>query len=126
MGSNTSEITIDEIRWAKFLERHQMKFCQMFTELFLVNLEFKGLKKEYNININDLNVVMTPPNEYKSQMMQSLLETQMNNYSNLSNNTEFSKTFLMKEYLKWDDKMIKANSDGFKDDKKYLPKDEGY
>ncbi len=123
-GSQSSEITIDEIRWAKFLERHQQKFCQMFTEIFLVHLEFKGLKKEYDIDINDINVIMTPPNDYKQQMNQSLLETQMNNYSNLSNNTEFSKTFLMKEYLKWDDEMIKANSDGFKEDKKLLPQDD--
>jgi len=126
MGSQTGEITIDEIRWAKFLERHQMKFCQMFTELFLVHLEFKGLKKEYELSINDLNVVMTPPNEYKAQMEQALLETRMNNYNNLSNNQEFSKTFLMKEYLGWDDDMVKANAQGFKDDEKYLPKDEGY
>jgi len=124
MGSNTSEITIDEIRWAKFLERHQQKFCQIFTEIFLVHLEFKGLKKEYNLTINDLNVVMTPPNEYKDQMNQALLETRMSNYSNLSNNPEFSKIFLMKEYLKYDEETIKANSDSFKDDKKYLPKDE--
>ena len=123
-GSQSSEITIDEIRWAKFLERHQQKFCQMFTEIFLVHLEFKGLKKEYDININDINVVMTPPNDYKQQMNQVLLETQMNNYSNLSNNSEFSKTFLMKEYLKWDDEMIKANADGFKEDKKLLPQDD--
>jgi len=82
------------------------------------------LKKEYDININDINVVMTPPNDYKQQMNQALLETQMNNYSNLSNNSEFSKTFLMKEYLKWDDEMIKANADGFKEDKKLLPQDE--
>lgn len=124
MNNNTSEITIDEIRWAKFLERHQQKFCQLFTELFIVHLEFKGLKKEYNIDINNINIVMTPPNDYKEQMNQTALETRMNNYTNLSNNTEFSKTFLMKEYLKWDDEMIKMNSEGFKDDKKYLPKDE--
>jgi len=124
MGSNVGEITIDEIRWGKFLERHQMKFCQMFTNLFLLHLEFKGLKKEYNLSINDLNVVMTPPNDYKSQMQQSLMEARMNNYNSLSNNSEFSKTFLMREYLKWDDDMIKANAEGFKEDKKYLPKDE--
>jgi len=123
-GSNTSEITIDEIRWAKFLERHQQKFCQMFTEMFMVHLEFKGLKREFDIEKNDINVVMTPPNEYKEQMNQSLLETRQNNYNNFSNNSEFSKTFLMKEYLKWDEEMIKANSDGFKKDKELLPQDE--
>lgn len=124
MGGNSSEITIDEIRWAKFLERHQQKFCQLFTDVFLLHLEFKGLKAEYEVDINKLNVTMTPPNDYKQQMAQMLLETQMNNYTNLSNNPEFSKTFLMKTFLKWDEDMIKENAEGFKDDEKYLPKQE--
>ena len=123
-GSNFSEINIDEIRWAKFLERHQQKFCQLFTEMFLLHLEFKGLKKEYDISINDLNVVMTPPNNYKAQMQQAVIEIQMNNYTSLSNNSEFSKSYLMRKYLKWDDDDLKANAEGFEDDKKYLPKDD--
>jgi hypothetical protein len=126
MGSQTSEINLDEIRWSKLLERHQQKFCQMFTDIFILHLEFKGLKKEYDISENDLNVTMVPPNEYKAQMHQALLDTRFNNYNQLSNNSEFSKTFLMREYLKWDDEMIKANAEGFKDDKKYLPQDDGY
>jgi hypothetical protein len=124
MGGNSSEITIDEIRWAKFLERHQQKFCQIWTDMFLLHLEFKGLKAEYEIDINKINVTMTPPNDYKQQMAQMLLETQMNNYTNLSNNPEFSKSFLMKKFLKWDDDMIKENADGFAVDKKLLPEDD--
>lgn len=124
MGGNTSEITIDEIRWAKFLERHQQKFCQAFTDMFLLHLEFKGLKAEYDVDVNKINITMTPPNDYKEQMFQLALETRMNNYSNLSNNTEFSKYYLMKKYLKWSDEEIKENADGFKEDAKWMPKDE--
>lgn len=124
MGGNSSEITIDEIRWAKFLERHQQKFCQMWTDMFLLHLEFKGLKTEYDIDINKVNITMTPPNDYKQQMRQMLLETQMNNYTNLANNPEFSKYFLMKTYLKWDEETIKENADGFKEDAKMFPKEE--
>jgi hypothetical protein len=32
----------------------------------------------------------------------------------------------MREYLNWDDEMIKANAKGFEEDKKYLPQDDGY
>lgn len=124
MGGNTSEITIDEIRWAKFLERHQQKFSQAFTNIFLLHLEFKGLKAEYDIDIDKVNVTMTPPNDYKAQMHQMLLESQISNYQSLSGSEEFSKTFLMREFLKWDDERIKQNSDGFKEDEKYFPKSE--
>ena len=124
MGGNTNEITIDEIRWAKFLDRHQQKFCQLWTDIFMLHLEFKGLKREYDIDVHKVNITMTAPNDYKNQMAQTLLETQMNNYTNLANNPEFSKTFLMKHYLKWDEATIKENADGFKADKNMLPQDD--
>lgn len=121
MGGNSSEITIDEIRWAKFLERHQARFCQLFTDLFLLHLEFKGLKAEYDIDINKINITMTPPNDYKAQMKQMMLEKNISNYTALSNMEEFSKSFLMREFLGWDDEMIKKNADGLKADKILFP-----
>ena len=124
MQGDTGQISRDEIRWAKFLERHQNKFEQLFLDLFLLHLEFKGLKKEYDLDRSKLNVLMVPPNNYKDQMRQLLLETRLSNYSAMSNNQEFSKYFLMKEYLGWDDEMIKANAEGHKKDDELFPKDE--
>jgi hypothetical protein len=94
--------------------------------LFLLHLDFKGLKKQYGLNKNDLNIVMNPPSEYKEQMNQKILETRLNNYSSLSNEESFSKSYLMKKFLKMDDEDIKANADGFVEDKKLFPKDEGF
>ncbi len=124
MQGATADVSRDEIRWSKFLERHQNKFEDLFLDLFILHLEFKGLKKEYDIDRSKMNVTMVPPNNYKDQMRQLLLNTQMDNYSNLSNNQEFSKSFLMKEYLGWDDEMIKANADGHEKDKELFPSDE--
>jgi hypothetical protein len=126
MGGNASEITIDEIRWAKFLERHQQKFSQMFTEVFMLHLEFKGLKAEYDVDINKINVTMTPPNNYKQQMAQMEIEKQVANYTSLQSMEEFSKVFLMREFLKWSEEMIKQNADGLIEDKKLFPKPEGF
>ncbi len=124
MQGATADISRDEIRWSKFLERHQNKFESAFLDLFLLHLEFKGLKNEYGLDRGKINVTMVPPNNYKDQMRQLLLETQMNNYSNLSNSNEFSKSFLMKEYLGWDDGMIKANAEGHMKDKELFPSEE--
>jgi hypothetical protein len=124
MGSQTGEINRDEIRWAKFLERHQQKFTQAFTKLFLLHLEFMGLKHEYELDESKINITMTPPNNYKQQMGQMLLESQMNNYQNVANNPEISKSFAQTKYLKWTEEDLKANSDGFKRDKELYPVDE--
>jgi len=95
--------------------------------LFLLHLEFKGLKKQYGLTKNDLNITMTAPSNYKEQMEQQLLETRFNNYTQLSNEESFSKSYLMKSYLNMDEEDIEANSKGFDEDKKMIPKQEdGY
>lgn len=117
-GNRVGEISRDEIKWAKFLERQQRKFCDAFLELFLIHLEFKGIKKQYGLNNSNIEIEMIVPNKYDKQMEQNFLETRIQNYSSLSQNEEFSKTFLMKKYLNFTDEEIKENRDGFKEDKK--------
>ena len=124
MGSQMGQITRSEIAWAKFLERHQNKFCDDFVELFLLHLELKGLKKEYELDKSKFTINMTPPNNYKYQMSQQLLASKMDNYSHLSNDTHFSPSFLMREFLGYDDAMLEKNMKGFEEDKKYFPKPE--
>lgn len=118
-GSNTGEISRDEIKWAKFLERNQRKFEDELTDLFLLHLEFKGLKKQYGLNRKKIKASLTPPSNYKEQMEQNFLESRFNNYSTLADRPEMSKYFLMKKYLKWGDEQIKENVEGKKMDKKY-------
>ncbi len=119
-GGNANQITRDEIKWAKFLERQQTLFCNEFRDLFLLHLDFRGLKQQYNLNINSFQIKMTPPSHYRKSMEQSFLELSFNNYNALSNNAEFSKYFLIKRYLGWTDDDLKANKEGFKMDKKLM------
>lgn len=119
------ELPRDEIAWAKFLERQQHKFCNSFLDLFLLHLDFKGYKKKYNIQKKDLHINMTTPSDYKTIIDNMALERKMNNYSSLSNNSEFSKYYLMKTYLQMDDEEIKKNAEGFEKDKEYGLQKEG-
>lgn len=124
-GNNTAEITRDEIKWAVFLEKQQNKFANSLQDLFLLHLFYKGYKKQYSLDENSFRIEFNPPNKYKSQLHQAVLETRSNNYSMLSNNPEFSKSYLMRKYLHWDDEEIKANAEGLKEDKKLGFKEEG-
>lgn len=116
-GSNAGEISRDEIKWAKFLERQQFKFCREFTELFLLHLEFMGLKQQYDLNHHKIKVVMTPPSNYKEQMEQHFWEARYNNYQALADRSEMSKYYLMKKFLKWTDEDIAENVECMKKDK---------
>ena len=125
-GSSTGEISRDEVKWAKFLERQQNKFCREFTRLFLIHLEFKGLKKQYDLNKKKIKVSLNPPSNYKEQMEQNFLESRFNNYQALADREEISKYFLMKRFLHWTDEDIDENVKGLKKDKeKGFTPDEG-
>ena len=120
-GSHSAEISRDEIKWAKFLERQQNIICKELRDLFLLHLEFKGLKKEYNLTKHAFRIIMPPPSHYKDVMEQGFIEQKFNNYNALANNTEFSKYYLAKKYLQMTDEDFKENLKGFKLDKKFFP-----
>jgi len=122
----TSEISRDEIKWAKFLERQQKRICTTLTDTFLLHLEFKKMKKPYELTNKKLSVTMNPPSKYKEQMEQMFNDSRFSNYQQLADRPEFSKYYLMKRYLKWDDEEIQANVDGkAKDIKLGLAEEEG-
>lgn len=123
-GQSLGEISRDEIKWARFLERQQNRFMDDFTDLFILHLEFKKIAKQYGLTKEKINIRLTSPNNYKDQMKQTLLEARMSNYQSLSSNPEFSKSYLMRRYLDFDEQDLTANKKGFEDDKKYIPKDE--
>jgi len=116
-GNSTAEISRDEVKWAKFLERQQKRFCDEFRDLFLLHLEFKGLKKQYNLLKKSFNIFMEPPSNYKEQMAQNLQETRFNNYTVLADRPEFSQYWLMQKYLHMDAEDIQENIEGLKKDK---------
>lgn len=123
-GSQTAEITRDEIKWAKFLERQQAKFCKEFVKLFLLHLELKGMKQQYELDGKKIKIRMSPPSNYREQMEQNFMESRFSNYTMLADRTEFSKYWLMKKYLKFSDDEIQANVDAMKRDDELGLKDE--
>ena len=98
-------------------ERQQDKFCAEFSRLFLLHLEFKGLKGQYTLDETKIRISLNAPSNYKEQMEQNFLETRFNNYQALADREEISKWFLMKRFLKWSDDDIKENIKGLKKDK---------
>ena len=116
-GSTVGEVTRDEVKWSKFLNRQQNKFCNEFRDLFLLHLEFKDMIKEFELSKKSFEVKMTPPSHYKEQMDQNILTARYDNYQSFSGNEEFSKSYLMKHYLNWTEDQITDNANGLVRDK---------
>jgi hypothetical protein len=126
-GSNVGEITRDEVKWSKFLERQQNKFCRDFNRIFLLHLDFKGLKKQYNLDESKFDITMMSPSNYQDQIEQNFLETRFQNYSAVADRPEISKYYAMQKYLDWTEDEIRENVSGFAKDKELgLVKEEGF
>jgi hypothetical protein len=116
MRSPMGEISRDEVKWATFLERQQNRLCNEFIDLFLLHLDFKGLKKEYNLSKDDIVIKMTQPSFFRDRQEQLLLETRFANYSALADRQEMSRFYLMQRFLEWTDDEITENAEGLKRD----------
>ena len=119
-SANYGEIPRDEVKWSVFLEAQQDKFCKMLLKTFLIHLDFKGFLKQYGLTLYSLSIGMNCPNSYKDQIEQKSREVRFNNYNMLSNNEEFSKSFLMKKYLNMSDEEIQTNFELLKKDKEAM------
>jgi hypothetical protein len=116
MRSPIGEISRDEVKWATFLERQQNRFCSEFVDLFLLHLDFKGLKKEYNLTKDDIIIRMTQPSFFRDRQEQLLLETRFANYTALADRQEMSRFYLMQRFLEWTDEEITENAEDLKID----------
>jgi hypothetical protein len=128
-GTSTGSISRDEVKWAKFLEKQQMRLCSSLLDTFLIHLEFRDMKKQYELNNKKISITMNPPSHYKEQMIQQFNDSRFANYSQLADREEFSKIYLQRRYLKWSDEEIKDNQESMKEDVKYGIKkeeDQGY
>jgi hypothetical protein len=118
LRSPAGEISRDEVKWATFLEKQQLRFCEELAKLFLLHLDFKEIKQNYKLSHENIVVMMTQPSYFRDRQKQIMLETRMANYTTLTALPEMSKSYCMKKYLDWDEEEIKENSAGLKEDKK--------
>lgn len=116
VADSSGEIVRDETKWGRFLKKHQDKFSEAFLDVFMLHLEFKGLKKEFGIKRDMLQVSMTVPNDFIGSMKQVEFDRRWSNYDK-SDKPEFSKYWRMKRILKLTDEEIQENVDMLKKDR---------
>ena len=115
-GGQGGEIARDETKWGRFLKKHQDKFADAFLDIFIMHLDFIGLATQYGIDRSKLNIKMTVPNNYISQMRQIEFTQRWDNYG-ITEKDEFSKYWRMKKFLQLTDEEIQENAKGFIKDK---------
>lgn len=125
----TTEITRDEVALTKFVDRLRRRFTSLFLELLKRQLALKGILNDIEFeNIRQLiSFKFESDNHFDEMLKLDVLEQRMNMLDRCVNYTfggqfmtMFSREYLYKEVLQFDDEEIKLMLDQIEDDKKKL------
>ena len=113
-----TEITREELRFAKFVMRIQRQIAQGIKIAFITHLKLlgKGQKgnpnswwDEFEIQESDLQVEMAAPTNFAAMREQQMFELLQANFNNMAANEMVSTTYAMRKYLKMSDEDIRIN-----------------
>jgi len=103
-------ISYEEYRFAKFIMRLQYNFAKGLLNGYKTHLKLKGLWDQHKLKESDIKVVFVPPSSFELYEQQKILESKLNNYSNIADREEFSIELAMKKYLNMSDEEILTNN----------------
>ena len=107
----SSEITRDELKFQKFIDRLRRRFSMMFREMLKRQLILKNIitEEDWEEISNDLNFEFTRDNHFTELKEAELLREKLQSLDQVQNyvGEYFSKEWVMKNVLRFDDDMIK-------------------
>ena len=107
----SSEITRDELKFQKFIDRLRLRFSTMFREMLKRQLILKNVitEEDWEGFSNDLTFEFTRDNHFTELKDAELLREKLQSLDQVQNyvGEYFSKEWVMKNILKFDDELIK-------------------
>ena len=107
----SSEITRDELKFQKFIDRLRRRFSMMFREMLKRQLILKNIitEEDWESFSNDLNIEFVRDNHFTELKEAELLREKLQSLDQIQNyvGEYFSKEWVMKNVLRFDDDEIK-------------------
>ena len=104
-----SEITREELRFAKFIMRLQKQFASGLKTAFITHLKLRGLWKQHNISEHEIDITFNSPSNFMVMREQQILELKFNNFANITQNAGISNSFAQRYYLGLSDEEMTEN-----------------
>lgn len=95
-----TDMTREELRFAKFLMRMQKQFANGIKKSFITHLKLRNIYQQYNIKEKDIKISFNTPTLFMALKQQQLFDVMYNNFNNLSQNEGISNSFAQEKYLK--------------------------
>jgi hypothetical protein len=104
-----TEMTREELRFAKFLIRIQKQIAEGLKDSFITHLKLRRIWENYKLKERHLKIVFNLPTMFMMMKQQQMFDLKYNNFNNLSNNEGISNSFAQKNYLELTDEEMAIN-----------------
>lgn len=119
-----TEITREELRFARFIIRIQNQIAQGIKNSFITHLQLRGkltedsksLWAEWHLREHQINVTFNPPSYFATMREQQIFDLKSNNFQKLTSSELISQSFAQKYYLGLTDRQMAENREWLRKD----------
>jgi len=115
-----TEITREELRFAKFVMRLQRQFVMALKDSFIVHLKLRNFWEKFKIKEHELILTFNTPTQFMIMREQQTFDLKFTNYNNMGNNELVSQSFSQRHYLDWTDDMMAENREWLRKDNELM------
>lgn len=127
---DTSDITREEVKFMKEVKRYSERFSEMIKDIFVTHLALRGIKDEYGIEEQDLEVKLCASNLFEKFLEAKVIELKFGNFDKFKEyiNTEkplFARKWAVQKILNISDEEWNLNQELLAQEKEDLADQEG-
>lgn len=116
IGDTNSEISREEMKFMKEVERYTRRFANALKDIFFTHLKLKGIVDEYGLSEHDIGLKVNENNLFKRFWEAKILEIKFQNFEKFAGNMDtdepiFAKEMVLKKYLEWGDDIYNKNEE---------------
>jgi hypothetical protein len=111
-----TEITREELRFAKFIMRIQRSFAMGMKNAFIAHLKLRGFWEQYKISEDDVDIKFNMPTSFGVMREQQIFSIKFDNYSNMSQNEGIANSYAQRYYLGYSDAQMAENREWLRKD----------
>lgn len=115
-----TEITREELRFAKFVMRLQRQFSTSLKDSFIVHLKLRKLWEKYNLKEHEICLTFNTPTQFMAMRESQEFNLKFENYNNMGNNELVSQSFSQRHYLDWTDDQMAENREWLRKDNELM------
>lgn len=115
-----TEVTREELRFAKFVMRLQRQFVMALKDSFIVHLKLRKFWLKYKLKEHQIILTFNTPTQFMVIREQQTFNLKFENYNNMGNNELVSQSFSQRHYLGWNDDMMAENREWLRKDNELM------